>query len=139
MSIWFKDYKIEDIQIPPVGIDELLEIEIIELGSNFIKTKMPVNSKTKQPLGLLYGGASCVLAESTASIAAFLVVDPKMKTVVGLNLLANHLKSIKDGYVFATAKPKHIGRSTSVWDVPITNEKKELISQISFTAMHKDN
>ena len=60
---------------------------------------MPVNSKTKQPLGLLHGGASCVLAESTASIAAFLVVDPKMKTVVGLNLLANHLKSIKDGYV----------------------------------------
>ena len=93
MSIWFKDYKIEDIQIPPVGIDELLEIEIIELGSDFIKTKMPVNSKTKQPLGLLHGGASCVLAESTAS----------------------------------------------VWDVPITNEKKELISQISFTAMHKDN
>jgi 1,4-dihydroxy-2-naphthoyl-CoA hydrolase len=116
-----------------------LEIEIIELGSNFIKTKMPVNSKTRQPLGLLHGGASCVLAESTASIAAFLVVDPKMKTVVGLNLLANHIKSIKDGYVFATAKPKHIGRSTSVWDVPITNEKKELISQISFTAMHKDN
>ncbi len=66
MSIWFKDYKIEDIQIPPVGIDELLEIEIIELGSDFIKTKMPVNSKTKQPLGLLHGGASCVLAESTA-------------------------------------------------------------------------
>ena len=139
MSIWFKEYKIEDIQIPPVGIDELLEIEIIELGNDFIKTKMPVNSKTKHPLVLLHGGASCVLAESTASIAAFLVVDPKKKTVVGLNLLANHLKSVKEGYVYATAKPKHIGRSTSVWDVQITNEEKHLISQISFTAMHKDN
>ena len=99
---------------------------------------MPVDERTKQPMGLLHGGASCVLAESTASIAAFLVIDPKKKSVVGLNLLANHLKSARNGFVYSTAKPKHIGKSTSVWDVQITNEEDQPISQISFTAMHKD-
>ena len=138
MSIWFKNYTLEDIKIPPTGIDEKLGIEIIEIGSDYIICKMPVDERTKQPMGLLHGGASCVLAESTASIAAFLVIDPKKKSVVGLNLLANHLKSARNGFVYATAKPKHIGKSTSVWDVQITNEEDQTISQISFTAMHKD-
>ena len=137
MSVWFKDYKIENFR-SSINIDKHLEIEFVELGDNYLKAKMPVNEKTRQPLGLLHGGASCVLAESTASIAAFLVIDPKKKSVVGLNLLANHLKSARNGFVYATAKPKHIGKSTSVWDVQITNEEDQPISQISFTAMHKD-
>ena len=99
---------------------------------------MPVNENTKQPMGLLHGGASCVLAESVASFAAFLCIDPKLKTVVGLNLYASHLKSAKSGYVFATARPKHIGKSTSVWEIEITNEEEELITLVEFTAMHKD-
>ena len=63
---------------------------------------------------------------------------PKLKTVVGLNLYASHLKSAKSGYVFGKAKPKHIGKSTSVWEIEITNEKDELITLVEFTAMHKD-
>jgi len=99
---------------------------------------MPVNEKTRQPLGLLHGGASCVIAESTASCAAYLTVDPSKKTVVGLSLTANHIKSITEGFVYATASPNHLGKTTSIWDVKIEDEMGNLISKIVFTAMHKD-
>ena len=138
MAIWFTDYSMLDLNQGYVGLDKHLEIEFLELGENYLRAKMPVNENTKQPMGLLHGGASCVLAESVASFAAFLCIDPKLKTVVGLNLYASHLKSAKSGYVFATARPKHIGISTSVWEIEITNEEEELITLVEFTAMHKD-
>ena len=137
MSIWFKDYKIDDFSLS-INIDKLLEIEFVEIGDNYLKAKMPVNEKTRQPLGLLHGGASCVLAESTASCAAYLTVDPSKKSVVGLNLTANHIKSVTEGIVYAIASPNHIGKSTSVWDVKIEDEEGNLVSKIVFTAMHKD-
>ena len=138
MAIWFTDYSKLDLNQGYVGLDKHLEIEFLELGENYLRAKMPVNENTKQPMGLLHGGASCVLAESVASFAAFLCIDPKLKTVVGLNLYASHLKSAKSGYVFATARPKHIGKSTSVWEIEIINEEEELITLVEFTAMHKD-
>ena len=138
MAIWFTDYSDLDLNQGYVGLDKHLEIEFLELGENYLRAKMPVNENTKQPMGLLHGGASCVLAESVASFAAFLCIDPKLKTVVGLNLYASHLKSAKSGYVFATARPKHIGKSTSVWEIEIRNEEEELITLVEFTAMHKD-
>ena len=122
MSVWFKDYKIENFR-SSINIDKHLEIEFVELGDNYLKAKMPVNEKTRQPLGLLHGGASCVIAESTASCAAYLTVDPSKKTVVGLSLTANHIKSITEGFVYAIASPSHIGKSTSVWNVKIEDEK----------------
>ena len=138
MAIWFTDYSKLDLNQGYVGLDKHLEIEFLELGENYLRAKMPVNENTKQPMGLLHGGASCVLAESVASYAAFLCIDPKLKTVVGLNLYASHLKSAKSGYVFATARPKHLGKSTSVWEIEIVNEEEELITLVEFTAMHKD-
>ena len=138
MAIWFTDYSKLDLNQGYIGLDKHLEIEFLELGENYLRAKMPVNENTKQPMGLLHGGASCVLAESVASFAAFLCIDPKLKTVVGLNLYASHLKSAKSGYVFATARPKHIGKSTSVWEIEIRNEEEELITLVEFTAMHKD-
>ena len=138
MAIWFTDYSKLDLNQGYVGLDKHLEIEFLELGENFLRAKMPVNENTKQPMGLLHGGASCVLAESVASFAAFLCIDPKLKTVVGLNLYASHLKSAKSGYVYATARPKHLGKSTSVWEIEIVNEEEELITLVEFTAMHKD-
>ena len=138
MSIWFKDYSDIDFGDAAKNIDKSLGIEFLELGEDFFKAKMPVDERTKQPLGLLHGGASCVLAESVASFAAFLCIDPSKKTVVGLNLNANHLKSAKDGFVYAIAKPNHIGESTSVWDVEITDEQGDLVCIVKFTAMHKD-
>ena len=138
MNIWFKDYSEINLKDASTGIDKTLGIEYLELGVNFLTAKMPVNDHTKQPLGLLHGGASCVLAESVASFAAFLCINPEKKNIVGLNLNANHLKSVKDGFVFAKATPIHIGKSTSVWNVEITNENEDLISIVKFTAMHKD-
>ena len=138
MAIWFTDYSNLDLNQGYVGLDKHLQIEFLEIGEDYLLAKMPVNENTKQPMGLLHGGASCVLAESVASFAAFLCIDPKLKTVVGLNLYASHLKSAKSGYVFGKAKPKHIGKSTSVWEIEITNEKDELITLVEFTAMHKD-
>ena len=79
MSIWFKNYKIEDFKDSSINIDAHLGIEFLEIGRDFFKAKMPVDKRTKQPLGLLHGGASCVLAESTASFAAFLTIDPRKK------------------------------------------------------------
>ena len=137
MSIWFKNYNIEDFRTS-INIDKLLEIEFVEIGNDFLKAKMPVNEKTRQPLGLLHGGASCVIAESTASCAAYLTVDPSKKTVVGLSLTANHIKSITEGFVYATASPNHLGKTTSIWDVKIEDEMGNFLSKIVFTAMHKD-
>ena len=138
MSIWFSNYKIEDLNNFSVNMDKYLGIEFIEIGPDFLKAKMPVDHRTKQPMGLLHGGASCVLAESTASFAAFLVVNPEEKVVVGINLTANHVKSTTDGSIHAKASPKHIGRSTSIWHVEITDDNNDLICDIQFTAMHKD-
>ena len=88
---------------------------------------MPVNSKTTQPYGILHGGASCVLAETLGSIGGAFCVDINTQIVVGLEINANHLRPAKDGYVTGTARPIHIGRTTHVWDIKITNEKGDLV------------
>jgi 1,4-dihydroxy-2-naphthoyl-CoA hydrolase len=104
-----------------------LGIEIIEIGDDYLKARMPVNERTKQPLGLLHGGASCVLAETLGSVSGAFCVDHQRQTVVGLEINANHLRSARDGYVTGISKPIHIGKTTQVWDIRITNEKDELV------------
>jgi len=117
---------------------EALEIEITDIGDDYVQGTMPVNEKTKQPFGLLHGGASCVLAESVASFATALTLDISKQIPVGLSLNANHLKSATEGFVYAKATAKHLGRTTSLWDVIVTNEDKEIVSSVVFTAFHKD-
>jgi 1,4-dihydroxy-2-naphthoyl-CoA hydrolase len=102
-------------------------IEITEIGDDFLSARMPVNSKTTQPYGILHGGASCVLAETLGSIGGAFCVDINTQIVVGLEINANHLRPAKDGYVTGTARPIHIGRTTHVWDIKITNEKGDLV------------
>ena len=139
MRIWHENYTLEHvIALRDNNLNRHLGIKFTEINDNSITATMPVEDFTRQSRGVLHGGASCVLAESVASFAAFLCINPEKKNVVGLNLNANHLKSIKDGFVYATAKPIHVGNSTSVWDIEITNENKDLISIVKFTAMHKD-
>jgi 1,4-dihydroxy-2-naphthoyl-CoA hydrolase len=104
-----------------------LGIEITEIGDDFLSARMPVNSKTTQPYGILHGGASCVLAETLGSIGGAFCVDINTQIVVGLEINANHLRSAKDGFVIGTARPIHIGRTTHVWDIKITNEKGDLV------------
>lgn len=106
---------------------EHLGIEFTAIGEDFIEAKMPVDHRTHQPLGLLHGGASVALAETLGSIAASSCLDFRLQYCVGLEINANHIKSVKDGFVHGTARPIHIGRKTHVWEIRITNEKKELV------------
>lgn len=109
-------------------MSDFLGIEFIELGDDFIKARMPVNERTRQPIGIMHGGASCVLAETIGSIAANYCVDLQHFYCVGLDINTNHIRSIREGYVLAIAKPFHLGRSTQVWSIEITNEEEQLIS-----------
>lgn len=120
---------------------EHLGIEFIEVGEDYMKAKMPVDHRTKQPLGLLHGGASVALAETIGSFAAHCTVDTDKQYCVGLEINANHVKSVKEGWVFATAKPLHMGRKTQIWEIKITNEEDALvcISRITMAVMDKKN
>jgi len=129
MAIWFKkDLSIADLL--PLGKDTMAEhigIEWAELGEDFIAARMPVDSRTKQPYGLLHGGASVSLAETLGSVAAAMVVDDKKYYCVGLEINANHVRSARDGFVTGVAKPIHLGASTHVWEIKIYDEKQKLV------------
>jgi 1,4-dihydroxy-2-naphthoyl-CoA hydrolase len=129
MPIWFnKELSIDEIK--PIGKDtmaEYLGIEWIELGDNFLKAKMPVDNRTRQPYGLLHGGASCTLAETIGSIGSAMVVDHAKFACVGMEINANHIRSAKEGYVTAKASPLHLGANTHVWDIRIFDEADNLV------------
>lgn len=112
---------------------EHLQMKVTEVGENFVTMKMPVNSNVHQPLGMLHGGAVAALAENVASLAGNLVANAAGKVCLGLSLNTNHLKSVKDGFVLATAKPIHLGRSTQVWEVETKNEEGLLINVCRMT------
>lgn len=118
---------------------EHLGIEIIELGRDFLIGKMPVDHRTHQPLGMLHGGASVVLAETLGSIAATLTVDPEKQYCVGLDINANHIKSAKEGFVYGKTTAIHIGKKTQVWEIKITNEAEQLvcISRITMAVLDR--
>jgi len=119
---------------------EHLGIEFIEIGADYIEARMPVDHRTKQPMGLLHGGASVALAETMGSIAATLQIDMVKQAVVGLEINANHLGSMSEGFVIARVTPIHIGRSTHVWNIEIRNEandKKVAICRITIAVLDK--
>lgn len=120
MPIWFKPYTLAEIQQRGRGtMMDHIGIEITELGEDFLAGTMPVDERTRQPVGILHGGASVVLAESLASTAGNLVVDIAKEYCVGLEINANHIRSVKDGVVLGTARALHVGRSTQVWETRI--------------------
>ncbi|MFT3824097.1 MAG: hotdog fold thioesterase [Chitinophagaceae bacterium] len=127
--IWFqKNIQLE--QLAALGKDtmgEHLGIEFAEIGDDYLKARMPVDQRTKQPYGLLHGGASCVLAETIGSIASALVVDQSKFICVGLEINANHIRSAREGFVTGTATPLHLGNSTHVWDIKIHDEQQKLV------------
>ena len=128
MSIWFhKDISIEDLSdIGKNTMAELLGLKWEEIGDNLLKMSMPVNASTRQPYGFLHGGASCVLAETVGSVGSALVIDREKYYCVGLEINANHLRSVNEGIVTAIAKPLHLGKSTHVWDIKIYDDKEKL-------------
>lgn len=136
-SIWFHPISIEDFKDSSINMDKHLDIEIVEIGDDFIVGRMPVIEKTKQPYGILHGGASCVLAESVGSTAAALSMDNTKKYPVGIEINANHISSPTNGHVYAKAVPVHVGGSTSVWNIDITDDQQKRVCYVRFTALHK--
>ena len=136
-SIWFHPISIENFKDSSVNMDKHLDVEIVEIGDDFIVGRMPVVEKTKQPYGILHGGASCVLAESIGSTAAALTLDGAKKYPVGIEINANHISSPTNGHVYARAVPVHVGGSTSVWNIDITDDQEKRVCYVRFTALHK--
>ena len=129
MPIWFSK-TISLPQLNPLGKDtmgEYLGMEWVEIGDDFLKMKMPVGKRTIQPYGLLHGGASCALAETVGSVASHLVIDAEKFMCVGLEINANHVRSVRSGFVTATCLPLHLGSSTHVWDIRIQDEEGQLV------------
>lgn len=115
-----------------------LGIEVTEIGNDYIKAKMPVDHRTKQPMGLLHGGASAVLSESMGSVASWMVSGDTNKAIVGLEINANHLKSAHDGYVHSITRPVRLGNTIHVWDTEIRNDQDELVCVSRLTVMVRD-
>lgn len=107
---------------------ETLGIELIEADKEQVKMSMPVDNRTHQPMGFLHGGANVALAESAASIGGFLNIDPEQQQVFGIEINANHIRSKRDGTVYAKAVPVHRGGRTMVWSVEITDENGNNLS-----------
>ncbi|WP_394972268.1 PaaI family thioesterase [uncultured Croceitalea sp.] len=114
---------------------ETLDISFIDVGENFLIAKMPVTPKVYQPDGVLHGGATVALAESVGSAASYIFLDGNKFYVRGIEIAANHVKSISDGFVYAKAAIIHKGRTTQLWEIKITNESDELISNCKLTTI----
>lgn len=128
MSIWHAPISLDTLNQRGQGCaNGLLGIELIEAGDDFLKGRMPVDARTRQPAGVLHGGVSVVLAETLASWAAACVVDPARFHCVGQEINANHVRAVESGWVEGVARPLHLGRSTHVWDVRISNEAGKLV------------
>jgi uncharacterized protein (TIGR00369 family) len=109
------------------GLAEKLGIEIVELTASRVVGTMPVDERTRQPFGLLHGGASVALAETLASLGAIMNIDHQHASAVGLEINANHIRAKREGSVRGTATPSHLGRSTHVWTIEIVDEEERIV------------
>ncbi len=138
--MWKSDYSIEQVNsMNKNTILETLGIEITEKGADFLVGKMPVDSRTVQPMRILHGGANVVLAETLGSIASLMVIDPEKEISVGLDVNANHIRSVKSGWVKGIAKPVSIGRKIHVWEIKIIDDYERLtcISRLTVSILPK--
>lgn len=138
--IWSREYSIAELNGRPKGhIGEYIGIEFTEIGADFISARMPVNEKTRQPHGILHGGASVVLAESLGSVASNMIIDSDKYVGVGLEVNANHLRPVKTGFVTGICKPIHIGGKTHVWDIRLFDDRGKMscISRLTVAIIPK--
>jgi 1,4-dihydroxy-2-naphthoyl-CoA hydrolase len=135
VSIWFHTVTPEDLNRRcEHTMTEFLGIVFTEVGDDFLIATMPATPRTKQPLGIIHGGASVVLAETVASTAANIAVDQEHYYCVGLEINANHIRSVREGIVQAITRPIHLGRTTQVWAIDITNEQGQTTCVSRMTA-----
>jgi 1,4-dihydroxy-2-naphthoyl-CoA hydrolase len=116
-----------------------LGIVFTEFGDDFLSAKMPIDHRTTQPYGILHGGASVVLAETLGSVAGYFCVDISKQRVVGLEINANHIRGVRDGFVYGTTKPIHIGSKTQIWSIEIKNEEGKMVCISRITLAVLDN
>ncbi len=128
MYIWFnKSLKLSDVKdFGKETMANFLGVEWVDIGDDFIKMSLPVNDRTQQPYGMLHGGASCVLAETIGSLGSALVIDIEKFYCVGLEINANHIRSVRTGLVTATCIPLHLGKTTHVWDIKLHDDLQKL-------------
>lgn len=127
MSIWYEDFTIENVRtLRNNTLNKHLGIEFLEIGTDYILAKMPVDDRTRQSRGMLHGGASCVLAESLGSIASNLCINMRKQKAVGLEINANHLRPVFKGFVTGKVTPISLGKSIHVWNIDISNEAGKL-------------
>jgi 1,4-dihydroxy-2-naphthoyl-CoA hydrolase len=136
-NIWTKPISVEELAKIHHGTTvEHLGIEFLEVGDDFIRARVPVDTRTRQPYGILHGGVSVVLAETLGSCGAAYTA-PEGHRAVGLDINANHIRSVSSGWVIGTARPVHIGRTTNVWQIDLVNEQGQLtcVSRITMAIL----
>lgn len=126
-SIWNRPISLDDLNNFPPNLAQHIGIEFTECTDNSLSARMPVDSRTIQPYGILHGGASVVLAETLGSVASVFVVDDKKFRAVGLEINANHLRPISSGYVTGVCTPIHLGTKTHVWDIRIYTPENKMV------------
>ena len=128
MSIWFnKNITLDELNILNKNtMAEFLEMNWVEIGDDYLRLSMPVSKKNIQPYGFLHGGASCVLAETIGSVGSALVIDRENFYCVGIEINANHLRSVTQGVVTAKCMPLHLGKTTHVWDIKLYDEREKM-------------
>ena len=128
MGIWFREFSLDELNAMSRGnLGEHLGIIFTGIGADFLSATMPVEGRTRQPAGLLHGGASVALAEHLGSVAANLCVDSDRTYCVGQEINANHLRGVRSGTVTAVTRPLHLGRRSQVWEIRISTGEGELI------------
>ena len=128
MAIWFGNPTIDEVRRASLGLlTSQLGIEFTEWGEDFLRGTMPVEARTRQPMGYLHGGASVAFAESLGSTAANCVVDPARFRCLGQDINANHLRPVTDGLVIGTARPVHLGSRSQVWSIEIRDPRERLV------------
>ena len=136
--IWNRSWTLDDINgRNPGTLNEALGIRITDIGEDYLRGTMPCDARTKQPFGLLHGGASVALAESLGSLAGLMVLPEGGGRTVGIEINANHVRAVREGLVTGTARPLHLGRSTQVWEIRIEDGSGELscVSRITLAVV----
>lgn len=132
-ALWRREVTLDDLNAMREGnMTAHLGIEFVEVGPDFIRATMPVDERTHQPFGLLHGGASVALAETLGSVASHCCTGED-RTGVGLEINANHVRAVRSGCVTGTVRPVHVGRTTQVWQIRITDEEGRLVCQSRLT------
>lgn len=134
-KIWFDHFDFDFVKQHSAGtLVELLGIEFVRCDDECVTARMPIDNRTRQPAGVLHGGASVALAETVATWAATFTVDRSKYHCVGMEINANHVPPVSDGFAYATARPVHMGRTTQVWDIRIVNDDDRLVCISRMTA-----